>query len=46
MLGVLAAQLLAGMTRMSVTSDETSHLPAGYTYLTTGDLRITPSTRR
>ncbi len=42
MLAILAAQLLAGMTRMSVTSDETSHLPAGYTYLKTGDMRLNP----
>ena len=42
MLAVLAVQLLAGMTRMSVTSDETSHLPAGYTYIKTGDMRLNP----
>ncbi len=42
MLAILAGQLIAGMTRMSVTSDETSHLPAGYTYLKTGDMRLNP----
>ncbi len=42
LLAILAGQLLAGMARMSVTSDETSHLPAGYTYLKTGDMRLNP----
>ena len=33
---------LATMRVTTATSDETSHLPAGYTYLRTGDLRLNP----
>jgi hypothetical protein len=35
-----AAQSVASMRLLSATSDETSHLPSGYTYLETGEIRL------
>jgi len=40
LLGAFAAQAITSMAQKSPTSDETSHLPAGYTYLVTGDYRL------
>jgi hypothetical protein len=37
-----AAQSVASMRLLSATSDETSHLPSGYTYLETGEIRLNP----
>lgn len=45
LIGLLAALLLQealSMRLLSATFDETTHLPAGYTYLTTGDFRLNP----
>jgi len=42
LLAILAAQIVAGARMMSASSDEVTHLPAGYTYLVTGDLRLNP----
>ncbi|MCP3979188.1 MAG: glycosyltransferase family 39 protein [bacterium] len=39
---VFAVQAVAGMRLFNASSDETYHLPAGYSYLTTGDLRLNP----
>jgi hypothetical protein len=36
----LAVQSVASMRLLSATSDETSHLPSGYTYLATGEIRL------
>ena len=41
-LGAFAALAISSMARMSITGDEVSHLPAGYSYLTTGDFRLNP----
>ena len=40
LLGAFAAQAITSMAQKSVTFDETAHLPAGYTYLKTGDYRM------
>lgn len=37
---VAAVLLLYGALRMSCTSDEVAHVPAGYSYLVTGDFRM------
>lgn len=42
LLAALIAQVVAALPLLTATSDETSHLPAGYTYLATGDLRLNP----
>lgn len=42
LLAVFCAQSVGEMWMLTATSDETSHLPAGYTYLRTGDLRLNP----
>ena len=39
---VFAVQNLGAMRATTATSDETSHLPAGYTYVATGDYRLNP----
>lgn len=39
---LFAAQGLSGMLYTSVSSDETAHLPAGYTYWKTGEHRLNP----
>jgi hypothetical protein len=39
---VFAAQSILAMRLLSATSDETTHLPSGYTYLETGGLRLNP----
>ena len=41
-LAVFAIANLATMRVTTATSDETSHLPAGYTYWRTGDFRLNP----
>src|SRR5512145_422383 len=41
-LAVFALANLATMRVTTATSDETSHLPAGYTYWRTGDFRLNP----
>ena len=41
-LAAFVVQTVASMRLLSASSDETSHLPAGYTYLRTGDLRLNP----
>jgi len=41
-LGAFVVQTVLSMRLLSASSDETSHLPAGYTYLETGDLRLNP----
>lgn len=41
-LAAFALQVLLPLAVFTATSDETSHLPAGYTYLVTGDLRLNP----
>lgn len=41
-LAAFALQAAGGIDRLSPTSDETSHLPAGYTYVATGDYRLNP----
>jgi len=40
LLGAFAAQALTSMAQKSGTSDENAHIPAGWTYLTTGDYRL------
>ena len=40
LLGIFAVLAVSSMARMSVTGDEVTHLPAGYTYVTTGDFRL------
>jgi len=42
LLGAFAAQAIMSMVQKTPTSDETSHLPAGYSYLKTGDYRLNP----
>jgi len=42
LLGQMALQGVLGARQLSATHDETSHLPAGYSYLTTGDFRLNP----
>lgn len=42
LLVVLFLQVVLGARQLSATFDETAHLPAGYTYLETGDLRLNP----
>lgn len=41
-LAAFVVQSIASMRLLSASSDETSHLPAGYTYLATGDFRLNP----
>jgi hypothetical protein len=41
-LGLFAALAIFGMTQEGSTFDECAHLPAGYTYLVTGDYRLNP----
>jgi hypothetical protein len=41
-LAAFVVQSIASMCLLSASSDETSHLPAGYTYLATGDFRLNP----
>jgi len=41
-LAAFVVQAVASMRLISASSDETSHLPAGYTYVRTGDLRLNP----
>jgi hypothetical protein len=41
-LGAFGAQSVLSARSMNASSDETSHLPAGYTYLKTGDFRLNP----
>ncbi len=40
LLATYAALVVAGIPLLNATSDEHSHLPAGYSYLATGDLRL------
>jgi len=40
LLSAFFAQTVGGMRFFNASSDETSHLPSGYTYLVTGDLRL------
>jgi 4-amino-4-deoxy-L-arabinose transferase-like glycosyltransferase len=42
LLAVFAVLALASAAGDSVTSDEVAHLPAGYTYVQTGDFRLNP----
>ena len=42
LLAAFATQSVLAMRLMNASSDETSHLAAGYTYLKTGDLRLNP----
>ena len=42
LLAAFGAQSILAVHGMSATSDEATHLAAGYTYLTTGDLRLNP----
>ncbi len=41
-LAAFVLQTAGSMRLFSASSDETSHLPAGYTYLVTGDFRLNP----
>jgi hypothetical protein len=41
-LAAFVVQAVASMRLLSASSDETTHLPAGYTYLRTGDFRLNP----
>jgi len=41
-LAAFAVQTVASMRLLSASSDETTHLPSGYTYLKTGELRLNP----
>jgi tetratricopeptide (TPR) repeat protein len=40
LLAVFAALAIGAMAQMSITGDEVTHLPAGYSYVTTGDFRM------
>jgi tetratricopeptide (TPR) repeat protein len=40
LLGLFALLAVSSMARMSVTGDEVTHLPSGYTYVATGDFRM------
>jgi len=42
LLTAFALLAITSMTRLSITGDEVTHLPAGYSYLTTGDFRLNP----
>lgn len=42
LLTVFLAQSILSMRLLSATIDETTHLPSGYTYLKTGQLRLNP----
>jgi tetratricopeptide (TPR) repeat protein len=42
LLAAFAALAISSMARMSITGDEVTHLPAGYSYITTGDFRLNP----
>jgi hypothetical protein len=42
LLGAFAAQAITSMAQKCPVYDETVHLPAGYSYLKTGDFRINP----
>ncbi len=42
LLGVFLVESVASMRLLSATSDETTHLPSGYTYLETGTFRLNP----
>jgi len=42
LLTALILQTVGPLSLLTATSDETSHLPAGYTYVATGDLRLNP----
>lgn len=42
LLAIMAALLLWGAATNSATMDELSHIPAGYSYVATGDMRINP----
>jgi tetratricopeptide (TPR) repeat protein len=40
LLALFAVLAVTSMARLSVTGDEVTHLPAGYTYVATGDFRL------
>ncbi len=42
LLAVLAAQCVLSMKEKAATFDEPAHLPAGYSYIVTGDFRMNP----
>lgn len=42
LLGIFALQAITSMAQKSSTWDESAHLPAGWTYLATGDYRMNP----
>jgi hypothetical protein len=42
LLGVFLFQTIASMRLFTATSDETTHLPSGYTYVATGGIRLNP----
>ena len=42
LLVAMALQIVLGSRLLSATFDETTHLPAGYSYLKTGDFRLNP----
>jgi len=42
LLAVFAGRVITSMARQSATYDETTHLPAGYSYLRWGDYRLNP----
>jgi len=42
LLGIFALQAITSMAQKSSTSDESAHLPAGWTCLATGDYRMNP----
>ena len=41
-LAAFVVQTVTSMRLLSASSDETTHLPAGYTYVRTGDFRLNP----
>ena len=42
LLTAFALLAITSMARLSITGDEVTHLPAGYSYVTTGDFRLNP----
>ena len=42
LLTAMLLQAVLSMRLLSATTDETAHLPSGYSYLETGDLRLNP----
>ncbi len=42
LIAAFAGLAIGGMARLSITGDEVSHLPSGYSYVTTGDFRLNP----